>query len=65
MSAIRHEAIGRDAYPSPTAGLGENLLNHGAVGGLVKQRESTDSAVEHMIGKVSGDLYGFRFPTQE
>lgn len=65
VPVIRHEAIGRDAYPSPVVGLGQNLLKHGAVGGLVKQRGSTDSAVEHMIGKVSDDLDGFRFPTQE
>jgi len=62
---IRHEAIGCDAYPSPVAGLGQNLLTRGVAGGLVKQRESTGSAVEHMIGKVSGDLFGFRLPKQQ
>ena len=62
---IRHEAIGCDAYPSPVVGLGQNLLKRGVVGGLVKQRESTDSAVEHMIGKVSGDLSRFRLPKQQ
>lgn len=62
---IRHETIACNAYPSPVVGLGQNLLNRGVVGGLLKQRESTDSAVEHMIGKVSGDLSRFRLPKQQ
>jgi hypothetical protein len=65
VSEIRHETIACNAYPSPVVGLGQNLLNLGVVDGLVKRRESTDSAVEHMIGKVSGDLYGFRLPKQQ
>ena len=65
---IRLEATGRDAYSSPVVGLGQNLLKRGVVGGLVKQRESTDSAVEHMIGKVSSSDawaagYEARLPT--
>ena len=65
MPAIRHETIACDACLSPVVGLGQNLLKHGAVGGLVKQRESTDLAVESMIGKVSGDLHGFRLAKQQ
>ncbi len=60
---IWHEAID-DAYPSPIVDLSQNLLRHGVVVGLAKQRESTDLAIEHMVGKVSGDLYGFRLPKQ-
>ena len=62
---IRHEAIGRDTYSSPVGGLGQNLLKRGIVGGLLKRRESADSADEHMMGKVSGDLHGFRLPKQQ
>ena len=51
---IRHQAIGRDADPGGVLGLGENLLKRRVVSGLVKQGESPDSAVEDMIGEVSG-----------
>jgi hypothetical protein len=62
MPSPRHNVgswPGCDEYPSPVVGLGRNLLKRGVVGGLGKQRESTDSMVEHMMSKVSGDLYGF------
>lgn len=52
---IRHEATGCDGYPTPVVSLGRNLFNRDGVGGLVKQRDSTESTVERMIGKVSGD----------
>jgi len=58
VPVIRHEAIGRDAYVSPVVGLGQNLLKGGVVRGLFKQWESTDSAVEHMIDKVSSSEAG-------
>jgi len=62
---IRQEAIGCDSYLSPAVGLGQDLLKRGVVGGLVKHLESIDSAVEHMIGKVSGDPYSFLLPKQQ
>lgn len=62
---IRHETIGCDAYPSPVVDRGQNLLTHGKIVGLVKQRKSTDSVVGHMIGKVSGALYRFGLPKQQ
>src|SRR5262245_21697375 len=65
MPVIRHEAIACDAYPSPVVDQGQHFLTHGVVVSVVKQRESTDAVVEHMIGMVSGDLYGFRLPQQE
>jgi hypothetical protein len=40
----------------------QNLHKRGIVVKMAKQRESIDSAVQHMIGKVSGDLYGLRLP---
>jgi hypothetical protein len=54
------------AYAIPIVGIGRrNLLKRGVVGGRGKQRESTDSMVEHMMGKVSGDLYWVSLPKQE
>ena len=50
---IRHQAIGRDAYPGPVVGLSQNLLKRGVVRGLIKQRESSNSAVEDMLGEIS------------
>ena len=50
---IRHQAIGRDAYPGPVVGLSQNLLTRGVVRGRIKQRESSNSAVEDMIGEIS------------
>lgn len=60
---IRHEATGCDGYPTPVVSIGRNLFNRDGVGGLVKQRDSTESTVERMIGKVSGDPKGFHLPT--
>jgi hypothetical protein len=54
MPVIRHQAIGRDSYPCLGVSLSQNLLKRGVVSGLVKQRESPDSAVEDMIGEASG-----------
>ena len=51
---IRHQTIGRDAYSGPVVGLSQNLLKCGVVSRLVKQREPPDTAVEDMIGEVSG-----------
>ncbi len=62
---IRQEATGCDGYPTPVVSLGRSLFNRDGVGGLLKQRESTDSAVELMIGKVSGDPMGFHLLKQQ
>lgn len=58
---IRHEA----AYPSPAVSLGRNLFNRDGVGGLLEPRKSTESTVERLIGKVSGDPKGFHLPKQQ
>ena len=52
MPVIRHQAIGRDAYPGLGVGLGQNLLKGGVVSGFLKQRESPDTAVQDMIGEI-------------
>jgi hypothetical protein len=39
-------------------GLSQNLLKRGVVSRLVKQRESSDSAVEDMIGEFSSSEAG-------
>ncbi len=53
MPVIQHQTIGRDAYPGPVVGLSQNLLKCGVVSRLVKQRESSNSSVEDMIGEAS------------
>jgi hypothetical protein len=58
MPVIRHQAIGCDAYPGLGVGLSQNLLKCGVVSRLVKQRESSDSAVEDMIGEFSSSEAG-------
>ena len=47
------QAIGRDAYPGPVVGLSQNLLTRGVVRGRIKQRESSNLAVEDMLGEIS------------
>jgi hypothetical protein len=55
MPVIRHQAIGCDAYPGLGVGLSQNLLKRGVVSGFLKQWESSDSAVEDMIGEVTSN----------
>ena len=53
VPGIRHQAIGRDADPGPVVGLSQNLLTRGVVRGRIKQRESSNLAVEDMLGEIS------------
>ena len=48
---IRYQAIGGNPNPRLGLGFGQDLLKRGIVIGLLKQRESSNSAVEYMIGK--------------
>jgi len=53
VPVIRHQAIGRDAVPGPVVGLSQNLLKRGVGRGRIKQRESSNSVVDDMIGEIS------------
>ena len=53
MPMIRHEAIGGNADLGVGVGLGENLFKGGVVSGLFKQRESSDTTIQDVIGKVA------------
>jgi hypothetical protein len=53
VPVIRHQAIGGDAYPGLVVGFSENLLKRSVVSWLLKQRESSDTTVQDMIGEVS------------
>lgn len=54
VPVIRHQAIGREPEPGPLHGFGENPLKGDVVRRLLKQRQSTDTAIENVIGQVSG-----------
>ena len=49
---IRHQAIGGDPEPCPLDGLRENPLTGDVVCGLLKQRQSSDAAIEQVTGEV-------------
>lgn len=53
VPVIRHQAIGGDADLGLGLGFGENLFKGGVVSGLLKEREPSDTPVQHMIGEVS------------
>jgi len=50
---IRHQAIGRDTNSGAVLGFRQDVLKRGVVRGLLKQRESPNSTVEDMIGKIA------------
>jgi CRISPR/Cas system-associated protein endoribonuclease Cas2 len=54
MPVIRHEAKGYNPHATPVVEFGLRLLKYSVVSKIVKQRESTDSAIEHR------DRYGLR-----
>lgn len=54
MPMIRHEAIGGDADLGVGVGLGENLFKGGVISGCLEERESSDAAIQDMIGEVAG-----------
>jgi len=58
MPVIRHQAIGCDTHPGLGVGLSQNPLKRSVARGLVKQWESSDSAVEDMIGEVTSSEAG-------
>lgn len=51
---IRHKAIGGDADLGVGVGLGENLFKGGVISGCLEERESSDAAIQDMIGEVAG-----------
>jgi len=54
MPMIRHEAIGGNADLGLGVGLGENLFKGGVISGCLKERESSDTTIQDVIGKISG-----------
>ncbi len=51
---LTSQAIGGDSDPGLGVSLGENLLRGGVVSGFLKQGESPASAVEDVVGEISG-----------
>ena len=54
MPVIWHQAIGGDADVRLGVGFSEDLFKGRIVGGLLKEREPADTAVQDVIGEVSG-----------
>ena len=55
MPMIRHEAIGGDADLGVGVGLGENLFKGGVISGCLEERESPDTTIQDVIGKVTSN----------
>jgi hypothetical protein len=53
VSVIRHQTVGGNANPRLRVGLHQHRFNRGVVTRLLKQWESTDSAVQDVIGKIA------------
>jgi len=50
LVVIGHETICRNTNASPLVGFMENFFKSSIVGRLFKQRQPTDTAVQHVIG---------------